>query len=183
MKVTGTPKFPALFSPFSSSENGSSLLLGTLRHKLRLIQWLAPFGMALLVIFYEIGPAKMIQRLLGSQPHFLAEILFYGTIGPALVFLAFELLGRWLEERETRELQAIALAQARENARISHEVTDDALQALFAASVILSSLETRAPDLPPDVIAQLQETNRALTPIMQQLYAHQAKRPNSGTQR
>lgn len=183
MKLTGFYKVPTFINPSSSSESGISVPLGALRHKLRLIQWLAPVGMALLVILYEIGPANTIHKLLGSQPHFLAEILFYGTLGPALVFLAFELLGRWLEERETRELQAVALAQAWEHARVSHEVTDDALQALFAASVILSSLETRVPDLPPDVITQLRETNRALTPIMQQLYAHQAKHPRSGVQR
>jgi hypothetical protein len=84
-----------------------------------------------------------------------------------------------LEERETRSLQARALEQVREHVRLSHEVTDDAMQALFAASITLSSLESLAPDLPLEVIAQLHETNQALSPIMQQLYAHQAKRPPS----
>ena len=179
--MTDVPKFPSVVRPFLSTERGPSFTLGALRHKLRLIQWLAPLGMALLVVFYEIGPANTIRKMLGFQPHFLAEILFYGTLGPALVFLAFDLLGRWLEERETSELQAIALDQARELARISHEVTDDALQALFAASVILSSLESQVPDLPPEVVDRLRETNRALNPIMQQLYAHQAKKPHLGT--
>jgi signal transduction histidine kinase len=172
-------ELPAL----KSSPKGLSLPLAALRRRLRTIQWLAPVGMALVVILYELGPASWIQRIFGSQHHFLAEILFFGSVGPVLVFLLMDLLGRWLEEREINDVQAQVLAQALEHARISHEVTDDALQAIFAASVILSSLENRLPDLPAEVSTQLRETNQALDPILKQLYAHQAKRPASDRQK
>jgi signal transduction histidine kinase len=158
-----------------SPVRGKQLPIAGLRRRLHWLQWAAPAVMAMAVVFYVVGPGELIYRTQGYQRHQIAEILFFGTIGPVLIFFLFNLLGRWLEERETSELQALVLAQAREHARISREVTDDALQAIFAASVMLNSLESRVPDLPPEVIDQLRQANRAMDPILQQLYAHQAK--------
>lgn len=151
--------------------------LDTIKHRLHLIQWLAPLGMALLVVLYEVGPARWVDIHVGIRYRFLAEILFYGTLGPLLVFALMVLMRRWIEERETSDLQAQVLEQVKEHARISHEVTDDALQAIFASSVFLSTLEAKIPDLPPDIAAQARDTKRALEPVMRQLYEHQAKRP------
>ncbi|MBI4768852.1 MAG: hypothetical protein HY784_00175 [Chloroflexi bacterium] len=105
-----------------------------------------PVGLLLLVVVYEAGPARWIHDRLGDNYHFVAEVLFYGTTGPALAFVLLDFLGRWLEERETSELQAQVLAQARERAKISHQLSDDALQTLFAASALLTSLESSLPE-------------------------------------
>jgi signal transduction histidine kinase len=176
MKRTASRSYRNLLRPSPQEVTLLPDALVPLHRLLRWIQWLAPLGMALLVLVYELGPASWIHDRFSNQHHLLAEIIFYGTIGPVLTFFLIDLLGRWLEERETSELQARALAQAHEFARVGHEVTDDALQALFAASVTLSSLESRYPDLPTEIIAQVHETNRALSPIMQKLYAYQARR-------
>jgi signal transduction histidine kinase len=102
----------------------------------------------------------------------LAEILVYGTIGPVLTFLLLEYLGRWLEERETSELQAMILTQARETARIDRELNDNTLQAMFATSVLLDSIKSSLPYLPPEVATQLQAADKSLDGAIRQLREH-----------
>jgi hypothetical protein len=125
-------------------------------------QWLAPLLMVLLVTGYELGPSRWLQTHMGSDIHFLAEILIYGTLGPALVFVLLHFLRRWLEERETSELQAQILEQTNALAKEHQAATDDALQALFAASLILESLQARQLDLNSEEARSLRETRRAL---------------------
>jgi len=126
----------------------------------------------LLVVVYEVGPARWIQDGVGDAYHFVAEILFYGTVGPLLAFLLLRFLGRWLEERETSELQARVLAQAREHAQVSRELSDDALQTLFAASMLLASLKSTLPDLPPEAASALREMQQSLDRVIRQLSDH-----------
>jgi signal transduction histidine kinase len=147
------------------------LPLPALERRLGLLRWLVPAGLLLLVVAYEIGPARWIHDRLGATFHFAAEILVYGTVGPVLAFVLLDFLGRWLEERETSELQAQVLARAREQARLNYQLSDDTLQALFAASVRLTTLEASLPDLPPEAAAQLRETQAALNQAIQQLHA------------
>jgi len=159
-------------------------LLTALRRWLDLLQVLLPTGLVLLVIVYEIGPARWIYYEWGETYHFVAEILFYGTVGPALAFLLLNFLGRWLEERETSDLQAQVLAQARGRARLSHELNDDALQILFAASTFLASLQVALPELSPETTSTLRETQRALDRAIRQLRDHLQTQPltDMGTQ-
>ena len=126
----------------------------------------------LLVVIYEIGPARWIQDGVGDAYHFVAEILLYGTVGPLLAFLLLRFLGRWLEERETSELQAQVLAQAREHARVSRELSDDALQTLFAVSTLLASLESTLPNLSPEAAPTLHETQQSLDCAIRRLRDH-----------
>jgi hypothetical protein len=82
MKVTDALSIPALSRPVDLDAKGIHTSLGALRRPLRWIQWLAPFVMVLIVIFYEVGPARWIQHRFGSQDHFIAESLFYGRSAP-----------------------------------------------------------------------------------------------------
>lgn len=133
-----------------------------LRRWVDTLQWLAPALMVFIVIAYEIGPARWLHQHLGGEPHILAEILFFGTLGPALVYILFHFLRRWLEEKETSDLQALILEQAHMRARESYAATDEAIQALFAASVLLASLEAKNKDFTPEEIATLHSTRQAL---------------------
>src|SRR5574341_759052 len=136
--------------------------LSKLRQRMNVLKVVVPVSMFALVVVYEFGPARWIYYAVGDTYHFLAEILFYGTLGPALAYVVLEVLGRWLDERETSDFQSRVLAKAREQAKVSDKMSDDALQALFAATILLSSLETALPELPPETVAQLRETRQAL---------------------
>ncbi len=134
--------------------------LATFRSRLRLLRWLVPVSLAILVIAYEFGPARWIYNGLGFPYHLLADILVFGTIGPIVVFGLLDLLWRWLDERDTSDYQAQLLAQAREDADRSRQLTDDALQALFSVGTLLSMCKSDCPDLPPEKIADIETTEQ-----------------------
>lgn len=146
--------------------------LATFRSRLRLLRWLVPVSLAILVIAYEVGPARWIYNGLGFPYHLLAEILVFGTIGPIVVFLLLDLLWRWLDERDTSDYQSRLLAQAREDACRSRQLTDDALQALFSVGTLLSICKSDCPDLPHEKIADIETTEQALATAMQRLRSH-----------
>jgi signal transduction histidine kinase len=156
--------------PATPIQERRPLTLPTLRRRIGLLQWLIPAGLLLLVVAFESGPSRWIHDWFGETYHFLAEIVIYGTVGPVLAFVLLDFLGRWLEERETSDLQAQVLAQAREQARLHRQVSDDTLQALFAVSLRLAMLEASLPDLPPEAAAQLRETQAAVNQAIQQLH-------------
>jgi signal transduction histidine kinase len=157
----------------------TSSILTPLRGRVRWLRHILPAGLLLLVVIYEIGPAYWIHNAFGEQYHFLAEILVYGTVGPVLAFLLLDLLDRWLEERETTEAQAQRLAQIDAHAKISQQLNDDALQMLFAASILLASLKSNWDDMPPDTRYNLLETEQALDRAIQQLRDHLQAQPLS----
>ena len=142
-----------------------------LTEHLHTLRWLAPLATAVLVFIYELGPARWLHFGLGMDYHILVEILFFGTMGPLVAFFFLEFLARWLEERETSELQAQILAQAREQLQISHDLTDSALQTLFAASTVIASLKQDA-SLRPESAAALTETEKAIDTAINNLRSH-----------
>lgn len=154
----------------TTSESSSSLIF--LRRRVRLLQRVIPIGLMLLVVIYEIGPARWILERVGEDYHLTADILIYGLIGPVLAYLFLHFLERWLEERETSELQARLLAHTREQVRVSQELSDQALQTLFAASVLLATLKASLTELPPDKTSALQQTEQALDRAIQQIRIH-----------
>lgn len=148
------------------------MLHDKLYERIRLIRWLFPLSIILVVIIYQFGPARWIQSLFGEQFHFVAEILFYGTLGPALAFLLLSFLARWMEERETSDLQAKLIAKARQDTQTSRELCDDALQTLFAASILVNSLKFSIEELPEVTSARLNEADQSLNGSIQRLRRH-----------
>ncbi|MBF8282409.1 MAG: hypothetical protein HW378_1324 [Anaerolineales bacterium] len=175
--MTESPEYQAISPPPPALER-PSLPLPALRRRLGLLQWLVPAGLLLLVVAYEVGPSRWIHDRMGATYHFVAEILVYGTVGPVLAFILLDFLSRWLEERETSDLQAQVLARARAQARLHRQLSDDTLQALFAMSLRLTTLESNWPDLPPEAAAQLRETQAALNEAIQRLHTRLMNEPH-----
>jgi signal transduction histidine kinase len=150
-----------------------------LRYWLRVMKWLVPLILLCLVIIYELVAARWFHDHLGEQVHYLAEIAFYGTTGPVLAFILLQFLNRWLEEKETSDLQAQLLAEAREFANESNKLNDDALQTLFAVRVLLSSIETGLKKPDPDVSTLLKSTSTSLESAIKELREHLENQPIS----
>jgi hypothetical protein len=151
---------------------GDLASLSLLRRRIHLLKRIVPIVLVLLVVIYEIGPARWILNGSGEDAHLIAEILVYGLFGPILAYLLLHFLDRWLEERETSELQARLLAEAQLRVRIGHELSDDALQTLFAASMLFASLRAVSTELPTDTVETLTRTEESLDRAIQQLRAH-----------
>ncbi len=146
------------------------LTLDNLRHRLDWLRWLVPAGLLLLVIINEMGLARWVHQHLGDVASTTLDIILYGTIGPVLAYYLLTFIGRWLEERETSDLQSKALYQARAQVERSHDLTDDALQTLFATSLVLDSLTSGLPESSPEA-AHFHEAQQAVNRAIEQLYA------------
>lgn len=130
---------------------------------------LVPVSLFLLVVAYELGPARWIQTHLGSRYHHAAEIIVFGTAGPLLAFGLLYLFRRWLEERDTSDLQSRLLDRARAEAERGRELNDDALQVLFASGAMLDTLKAAHPALDEELLQEVERTESALQTAVQRL--------------
>lgn len=161
-----------LNSPQGTSPASDGTALATL-NRLRQLKWWLPLGLLLLVAAYEFGISRMVLETWGSMAHYILDLVVFGTVGPILTFAVISFLIRWMEERQTNELQAKILQQAREYARHHHEFTDSTLQSLFATSLFLQALTSnRQQQLPPAVNDQLQTINQSLDATIRSLREH-----------
>lgn len=133
------------------------------------MKWLIPLGLVLLVIAYEVGPSRWVYNSLGFTYHLVVEIFIFGTVGPALAFVLLELLGRWIDEKETTELQANLLARANEKELEVRQISDDTIQVLFATSLLITTFKSDQSDLPPNTAAQIEVTEQALHETIKRL--------------
>ncbi len=146
--------------------------LAPFRHQLRILKWFIPFGLVVLVVAYELGLSRWTYEGLGFTYHLLAEILLFGTVGPLLAFVLLELLGRWIDEKETSDLQAHLLAQASEKELKVRQLNDDTLQLLFATSLLMTAIKSDGGNLPPDTVVQIEATEQALNESIKHLRSH-----------
>jgi hypothetical protein len=142
------------------------------RRQLGILRWLAPLLLVLLVVVYELGPSRWIYQSLGFNVHLAAEIVLFATVGPLLAFIILDLLGRWIDERETADLQSQLLAQANEKDLALRQLSDDTLQILFATSLLLATFKNGHGDLPEHTTAQIEATEQALDETIQRLRSH-----------
>jgi signal transduction histidine kinase len=147
----------------------------TMPIRLKQLRWIIPAGLLLIVAGYELGPSMWLAEHIGPALHLLVEILIYGTVGPTLAFVLLTILGRWQDERETSDLQSRLLSAARAQVRAHRQMSDRALQELFAASMHLSALEA---GLEPDTAEELRAIRRALDASIQQLRAELLSAPD-----
>ena len=147
-----------------------------LRQRVERLRWLAPAGLLLLVIINELGLARWVEAHAGHTLSVTLDILIYGSVGPVLAYLLLTVVGRWLEERETSEAQSQALHRARALAQQNHDLTDDALQTLFATSLMLDTLARELPNLSPEAAGQYREAEQAVNRAIEQLYANQKQK-------
>ena len=144
---------------------------------LKVLRWVLPLALLLIVIAYETVVAPWFHDGFGEKYHYLSEIIFYGTIGPILAFVLLDFLDRWLEEKETNDLQSRILAEVKAYAGMSHKLNDEALQTLFAVSMLLSSLESSIQRKDPDAAALLKEAEDTLGIAINEIREHLEHHP------
>ena len=153
-------------------DNRLSPILPRLRQRVSLLKWLVPAGLMFLVAVYEFGPAQWIYAQGGLKSQIVADVLIFGTVGPVLAFIALSLLEQWFEEREISDLQSEILADARSDSERSRQLTDDAIQVLFAAAALISSLQSVQAEIPVEYVTQLRDTETALDSAIRNLRLH-----------
>lgn len=152
-----------------------ALSLVSIRERVGLLRWLVPLVLFLLVILYEAGPARWTAAM-GSAYHVVVEVVLFALVGPTLAFLFLDLTQRWLEERDTSDLQSQMVANAQADAEASRALCDDAVQAIFSAGTLLASLKA---DLPADDIGRVEQVEVALDGVVRDLREHLQTTPES----
>jgi len=147
------------------------LSLDNLRQRLNLLRWLVPAGLLLVVVANELSLARWVHLTFGDLAATIIDIVLYGSIGPVLAYLLLTFIGRWLDERETSDLQSQALHQARAQVQLTHDLTDDALQTLFATSMLLDQLTEGLPNATPEAAAHFRAAEQAVNRAIEQLYS------------
>lgn len=138
-----------------------SSLLPLLRRHPRLLRWLLPVAVLLLILVYQLVAAGWIHTRLGYPYHIVAEILFFATLGPALAFSFARSFEQWLDERDTSDWQAQLLDTVRADAARSKELNDEALQVLFSTGLVIEALKAASPELSPELRKQVEATEKA----------------------
>ena len=151
---------------FRKAAPGSNAML---QRRISVLKWAAPVALALLVIAYEIGPAMWLYQRQGLTLHIVADLLLFATVGPILAFVLLHFLGRWLEERESREVLSQILAHVREEAEQSRKLSDDALQVLFASGTVIAAIRSSHEELSQETVLQLKDTEKAIDRTIRQL--------------
>lgn len=164
-RLTGGPNLFDRFRRWLPKSN-------SFRRQLRILKWLIPIGLVMLVVAYELGPSRWTYQSLGFNYHLLAEIILFGTMGPLLAFVLLELLGRWIDEKETADLQTRLLAEAGDKELRVRQLNDDTLQVLFATSLLITAIESDGARLSSNTTTQIKITEQALDEVMQRLRSH-----------
>jgi len=86
--------------------NGQPTIL--VRKRVARLRWALPIAIGLAAVFYEIGPGRWIHDAYGAGDYFSLDILFYGTVAPAMAFFVLTYINRWLDDKERAEQQARA---------------------------------------------------------------------------
>lgn len=144
----------------------------TFRRQLWLLRWLIPVSLALVVVSYELIISRWTFQQWGFSNHLIVEISVFGTMGPLLAFVLLELLGKWIEEKETADLQSPLLAKANEKEQIGRQINDTTIQVLFGTSLLMSKIKVEGSNLPAETIRQIERTESALNESMELLRTH-----------
>jgi len=144
----------------------------TFRRQLWLLRWLVPISLALVVIVYELIISRWTFQNWGFNNHLIVEIAVFGTVGPLLTFGLLELLGRWIQEKETADLQSRLLAKANEKEQKGRQINDTTIQVLFGTSLLMSTIKSEGSNLPVETIHQIEHTEAALKESIELLRTH-----------
>ena len=165
VEMSGEGQRPSL-EPAPAGANVGDAASRAFQRRLLRLRRLSPPVLLFLVAAYQMGPARWVHDRLGESPHFLAEIVTFGLAAALIGYILPELALRWNEERETSELQALALVGERERMQRAHELSDEAIQALYAAGVLLR-VDGRNPKTIADkALDLLDRAHRSLTLAM-----------------
>ncbi len=94
----------------------------TFLQRVMVLRWTLPLAFFAIAALYQLIFARWVHNTFGEQLHFFVEILFFGTAGPLVAYLAITRIIRWLEEKE--QVEKLARASERRLASITSASAD-----------------------------------------------------------
>jgi signal transduction histidine kinase len=161
-----------------------------LSDRLRLLQWLLPPAIALVAVFYQLGPASYVHDHYGHAAHYAIEILMYGTAGPGFVYLTLRVVRGWMLQKERAESEVYRLnaelrarveergellgrlltAQEDERRRLARELHDELGQGLSSMALTLELAQRMADRDPQGTVRHIDQTRVMIAEASDQMY-------------
>ncbi len=161
-----------------------------LSDRLRLLQWVLPPAIALVAVFYQLGPARIVHDYYGHIAHYAIEILLYGTVGPAFVYLTLRIVRGWVLQKEQAEsevyrlnaelqarveergelLRRILTAQEEERKRLARELHDELGQGLSSMALSLELAQRKADRDPKGAVEHLDQIREMIAEASDEMY-------------
>ncbi len=80
----------------------------TFRQRIVLLRWVFPLFLVLAVVVYQLIIARWVHDQYGENTHYIAEILFYATLGPLVTYWVMTYINHGLDQKEQAERMAHA---------------------------------------------------------------------------
>lgn len=80
----------------------------TFRQRIELIRWIFPLFLVFAVVVYQLVVASWVHDQFGESIHYIAEILFYATLGPLVTYWVMTYINHGLDQKEQAESMAHA---------------------------------------------------------------------------
>lgn len=87
------------------------MIPSSLSGRMRRLQWAMPLGIAVLTTVFQLVVVRWIHDQIGHSAHWTFEVLFYGTVGPIVIWFGLGLIRKWLNEKEEAEAEVYRLNQ------------------------------------------------------------------------
>ena len=78
------------------------------RQRIELIRWVFPLFLVFAVVVYQLIVARWVFDQFGENTHYIAEILFYATLGPLVTYWVMTYINHGLDQKEQAERMAHA---------------------------------------------------------------------------
>jgi PAS domain S-box-containing protein len=78
------------------------------RQRIALLRWAFPLFLVFSVVVYQLVVASWVHDRFGENTHYMAEILFYATLGPLLTYWIMTNITQWMDQKEQAEMMAHA---------------------------------------------------------------------------
>ena len=80
----------------------------TFKQRISLLRWAFPLFLVFSVVVYQLIVASWVHDQFGESTHYIAEILFYATLGPLLTYWIMTNINQWMHQKDQAERMAHA---------------------------------------------------------------------------
>lgn len=80
----------------------------TFKQRVALLRWVFPLFLVFSVVVYQLIIARWVHDQFSETSHYIAEIIFYATLGPLLTYWIMTNINHWMDLKEQAERMAYA---------------------------------------------------------------------------
>jgi len=137
------------------------------------LQWVLPAIIGVFVVVYQSLFVDLLHAWAGQRWHYIAEIIFYGLVGPSVTYFVLSWIRRWLVEKEAaeatvrRQEKRLTLIKLEEGKRVAQHLHREVLPNLAYVANKVDHLCDKLLSKTPDHLSVQQELTTASSTLRQ----------------